>query len=86
MAGLPAAARRSLGSWAILWLVTRAQALSLPFVYLGYWVPESRKMSYKSRFRPSEVLVGGVWRVLEEQQTAAEPGAQAEAREREPAE
>ena len=47
-------------------------ALGLPFVYLGYWVPESRKMAYKSRFRPSEVLLGGVWRVLEEPPLAAE--------------
>jgi len=67
----PAEARRSLGTWAILWLVARARALGLPFVYLGYWVPESRKMSYKSRFRPSEVLSGGTWRVLEE--PVAEP-------------
>ena len=69
----PAEARRSLGSWAILWLVQRAVALGLPYVYLGYWVPESRKMSYKSRFRPSEVLMGGVWRVLEESAAAPEP-------------
>jgi leucyl-tRNA---protein transferase len=62
----PEVDRRSLGTWAILWLVARARALGLPYVYLGYWVPESRKMSYKSRFRPSEVLIGGVWRVLEE--------------------
>jgi arginyl-tRNA--protein-N-Asp/Glu arginylyltransferase len=55
-----------------LWLVARAQALGLPFVYLGYWVPESRKMSYKSRFRPSEILLGGVWRVLEEPPLPAE--------------
>jgi arginine-tRNA-protein transferase len=33
-------------------------------VYLGYWVPESRKMAYKSGFRPAEVLVGGAWRML----------------------
>jgi arginine-tRNA-protein transferase len=33
-------------------------------VYLGYWVPESRKMAYKARFRPSEILAGGSWRVL----------------------
>ncbi len=79
----PEAARRSLGTWAILWLAARARALDLPYVYLGYWVPESRKMSYKSRFRPSEVLVGGVWRVLEEQEAAAESGAPTTAASRE---
>lgn len=68
----PAEQRRSLGTWAILWLVQRARRLGLPYVYLGYWVPESRKMAYKSRFRPSEVLAGGTWRVLcDEAQPAA---------------
>ncbi|HTR17977.1 MAG TPA: arginyltransferase [Acetobacteraceae bacterium] len=56
--------RRSLGSLAILWLIERARKQSLPYVYLGYWVPESRKMSYKARFRPSEILAGGAWRTL----------------------
>jgi arginine-tRNA-protein transferase len=69
----PEEARRSLGTWAILWLVARARALRLPYVYLGYWVPESRKMAYKSRFRPSEVLSGGVWRVVADD--PAEPSA-----------
>ncbi len=63
---VPEDTRRSLGTWAVLWLVERARALGLPYVYLGYWVPESRKMSYKARFRPSEVLVGGAWRELTE--------------------
>jgi arginine-tRNA-protein transferase len=58
--------RRSLGSFAILWLIHRARELALPYVYLGYWVPESRKMSYKARFRPCEVLQGGAWRILTE--------------------
>ena len=62
--------RRSLGTYAILWLVSRAQSLGLPYVYLGYWVPESRKMAYKARFRPSEALSGGVWRVLAEHAAA----------------
>ena len=65
--------RRSLGTYAILWLVSRAQSLGLPYVYLGYWVPESRKMAYKARFRPSEALSGGMWRVLAEDAAAAAP-------------
>ena len=56
--------RRSLGNYAILWMIDRARTLGLPYVYLGYWVPESAKMAYKARFRPSEVLAGGSWRVL----------------------
>jgi len=56
--------RRSLGTYAILWLIGRARELGLPHVYLGYWVPESHKMAYKARFRPSEILVGGTWRTL----------------------
>ena len=36
-------------------------ALGLPYLYLGYWIAESRKMAYKATFRPMEGLVGGVW-------------------------
>ena len=61
---LPELERRSLGTFAILWLIRRARELGLPYVYLGYWVPESRKMAYKARFRPSEILRGGAWRML----------------------
>ena len=56
--------RRSLGSFSVLWLIERARLLELPYIYLGYWVADSRKMAYKARFRPSEVLSGGVWREL----------------------
>ncbi len=60
----PGLEKRSIGTYTILWLVERAKQLELPYVYLGYWVPESRKMAYKSRFRPSEILIGGTWRIL----------------------
>lgn len=60
----PEPAAQSLGTYAILWLIERARALGLPYVYLGYWVPESRKMAYKARFKPSEILSGGAWREL----------------------
>ena len=67
--------RRSLGTYAILWLVRRAAALGLPSVYLGYWVPQSRKMAYKVRFRPAEILSNGGWRALTDAETVDEPAA-----------
>ncbi len=66
----PGLEKRSLGTYAVLWLIERAKLLGLPYVYLGYWVPESRKMAYKARFRPSEVLLGGTWRMLTERDIA----------------
>lgn len=60
----PAEIKRSLGVYLILSLVEAAQSRSLPYVYLGYFVPESRKMSYKSNYRPLEALKGNQWSVL----------------------
>jgi len=60
----PALEKQSLGTFTILWLIERARALALPHVYLGYWVQESRKMAYKARFRPSEILVSGTWKIM----------------------
>ena len=70
----PGLEKRSLGTYAILRLIERAKSLDLPYVYLGYWVPESRKMAYKSRFRPAEVLAGGAWRMLTEADLGEEAG------------
>jgi leucyl-tRNA---protein transferase len=61
----PALARRSLGSFIILDHIRHADALSLPFVYLGYWVEGSHKMDYKARFRPLELLRPNGWMRLE---------------------
>lgn len=59
--------RCSLGAFAVLWLVAEANRLRLPYVYLGYWVPQSRKMAYKASFRPAEVLGHGNWRRLDDE-------------------
>ncbi|MDE3029178.1 MAG: arginyltransferase, partial [Paracoccaceae bacterium] len=36
----------------------------LPFVYLGYWVPGSRKMGYKSGFSALEIYKDGYWQPI----------------------
>ena len=56
--------RRSLGSFMVMWLIDAAQASGLDYVYLGYWVRESRKMAYKTRFRPIEGFGPNGWRPL----------------------
>lgn len=61
----PQRAARSLGTYMVIWLVRRAQAEGLPYVYLGYWVPGSRKMAYKSRFRPLEGFGWEGWQRLD---------------------
>ena len=57
----PERARLSLGTYSILWQIAEAQRRKLPYVYLGYWIAESRKMSYKTDFRPIEGLLRGIW-------------------------
>ena len=57
----PDEAARSLGTLMVLDHIARAQRMGLAYVYLGYWVSGSRKMDYKSRFRPQERLMPDGW-------------------------
>ena len=52
---------RSLGTYAILWLITETQSLQLRSLYLGYWIPNCKKMQYKSAFPPAEIFSNGRW-------------------------
>jgi arginyl-tRNA--protein-N-Asp/Glu arginylyltransferase len=61
----PDAADRSLGTQMILDHIERAKRMGLAYVYLGYWVPGSRKMDYKGRFLPQERLMPSGWSRIE---------------------
>jgi arginine-tRNA-protein transferase len=69
----PSLTRRSLGSFIILDHILQAQLNSLPYVYLGYWVPGSEKMAYKARFSPLEILKPGGWALMSARERGARP-------------
>ncbi|MFO1173928.1 MAG: arginyltransferase [Paracoccaceae bacterium] len=60
----PDRVRDSLGTYIILDHVEIARAAGLPYVYLGYWVPGSRKMGYKAGFSAVEIYKNGRWQDL----------------------
>lgn len=53
--------RLSLGTHNVLWLIELARKTGREFVYLGDWLRDNRKLSYKAAFSGAELLVAGVW-------------------------
>lgn len=54
----------SYGTYNVLWLVDWCRQLQLPYLYLGYWIAQSRKMAYKQNFKPQQGLIDGEWQAL----------------------
>ena len=57
--------RRSLGTLMVLWLVEEARRRRLPYVYLGFWIADCRKMAYKGRFQPLEAYTPDGWQRID---------------------
>ena len=57
----PADPSAAYGSYSVLWQLEQVRQLGLRYLYLGYWIEASPKMSYKSRFQPHQLLLGGRW-------------------------
>src|SRR5262249_55888185 len=47
---------KALGVFSILQELRLAKELGLRYEYLGYWISECQSMSYKSQYRPHEIL------------------------------
>lgn len=60
----PLQEKRSMGTFAVLWQIMEARRLGLQYLYLGYWIRDSRKMRYKIQYRPLELLVRQRWVLL----------------------
>ncbi len=61
----PEETRRSLGIMGVLWQIQEARAMGLKAVYLGYWIKECQKMSYKTEYRPIEMFINNSWVIIE---------------------
>ena len=57
--------KSGLGTYGILWQIEQCKTLSLPYLYLGYWIKNSQKMAYKSQFSAAEVFRNNTWEILE---------------------
>lgn len=60
----PGIAGMSYGTFGILSQIQQCLAAGLPYLYLGYWIAQSRKMAYKASFYPIEGLIGGNWKTI----------------------
>ncbi len=52
----PDVSARSPGTFSMLWEIEHCRRSGIPFYYLGYYVADCNKMSYKAAFRPHERL------------------------------
>lgn len=56
--------KRSLGVYAVLNQIARAQLENMSYLYLGYWIKDCQKMNYKTQYRPIEFFINGRWQRL----------------------
>ncbi|MFT7685293.1 MAG: arginyl-tRNA--protein-N-Asp/Glu arginylyltransferase [Candidatus Azotimanducaceae bacterium] len=59
----------SLGSYAILWLLNTTIERRLTYLYMGYWIKECQKMSYKTDYKPMELFINNQWLPIDEQKS-----------------
>ena len=60
----PLMPRRSLGTYAILKQLDYVRDMELDWLYLGYWIDNCKKMSYKTNFKPLFGYVNKEWRII----------------------
>lgn len=54
-------AKDSFGTYNVLWQIDWAKQLKLDYLYLGYWISDCQKMSYKNRFQPQQHWLNDQW-------------------------
>ena len=57
----PDVPQRSLGVYTVLWQIEEARRCGKQWLYLGYLIHASPKMSYKSEYQPQEHFINNQW-------------------------
>jgi len=57
----PELTERSLGTFCVLWEIYTARSQGVKWLYLGYWIRDCHKMSYKTDYQPLEYFVNHRW-------------------------
>lgn len=57
----PGFSDRALGNFAVLWIIEETRRRGLPYVYLGYWIKQCQKMSYKMDYQPLQMFINNQW-------------------------
>ena len=61
----PSLNKRGLGNFAVLFQISLAAKLDKSYVYLGYWIENCQKMSYKKKYQPMEFFKENSWELSE---------------------
>ena len=60
----PLMPKRSIGTFAILTQLEYVREMGLDWLYLGYWIEDCKKMSYKTQFKPIFGFIKKEWQLL----------------------
>jgi arginine-tRNA-protein transferase len=52
------------GVYAVLWQIYAAQEQGVDWLYLGFWIADCQKMSYKNQYHPLQGLIDQQWDFL----------------------
>ncbi|HIF51227.1 MAG TPA: arginyltransferase [Thiotrichaceae bacterium] len=54
--------KRSLGKYAVLYLIEHSKQMGFSWLYLGYWIANCGKMKYKIDYQPTECFISDEWK------------------------
>ncbi|MGR8929357.1 MAG: arginyltransferase [Gammaproteobacteria bacterium] len=60
------------GVYAVLWQIEEARRRGMDYVYLGFWIKDCRKMSYKIQYQPLYGLINHKWQPIFQHQIKKE--------------